>query len=98
MEKAFRNEYDPTFLFSTRNLEAPDSEHKEKWLKLRRYEYYQRNKKSVNLYGTISPDMLMSKEEVEEIKKYLSKKDLERKTYIDGVKTKNDMSKVLSKK
>ena len=86
MNRAFRNEYEPVFFLSDLQVEPTEEEHKEKWLKMRRYEYYQNHKEKVDLYGTVSPDMLMTKEEAEEIKKYLSQKHQERELYIEAVK------------
>ena len=67
-------------------VEPVDPEHREKWLQLRRYEYYQRHKKSVDLYGSVEPDMLMNKEEVEELKNYLNKKHQEIKGNVKKLK------------
>ena len=86
MESAFRNEYQPVFYLSEVQVEPIEEEHKQKWLKMRRYEYYQRHKKSVDLYGVVSPDMLMTDEEVTELRTYLDKKHQERKQHIDNVK------------
>lgn len=86
MESAFRNEYQPVFYLSEVQVEPIEEEHKQKWLKMRRYEYYQRHKKSVDLYGVVSPDMLMTDEEVIELRTYLDKKHQERKQHIDNVK------------
>ena len=86
MASAFRNEYEPIFYLSESQVEPVEEEHKQKWLKMRRYEYYQRHKKSVDLYGVVSPDMLMTAEEVQELKKYLAQKHQERKQHIDEVK------------
>lgn len=86
MSSAFRNEYEPVFYLSKSQVPPAEEEHKQNWLKIRRYEYYQRHKKSVDLYGVVSPDMLMSKEEVAELKMYLETKHQERKQQIDEVK------------
>ena len=86
MESAFRNEYHPIFYLSKVQVEQVEEEHKQKWLKMRRYEYYQRHKKSVDLYGVVSSDMLMSDEAVAELRTYLNKKHQERKQYIEDLK------------
>ena len=52
---------------------------------MRRYEYYQRHKNSVDLYGFVLPDMLMSKEEVAELKIYLDAKQKGRKQYLEKI-------------
>lgn len=85
MKSAFRNEYEPVFFSSDFQVEPAEEEHKQKWLKMRRYEYYQRHKESVDLYGFVSPDMLMSDEEVAELKIYLDQKHQERKLHIDEI-------------
>ena len=64
-------------------LEQVDLEFKEKWLKVRKYEYYQRHKDSVDKYGVVEPDMKLSAEEVEELKIYLMQKHNERMLQIE---------------
>lgn len=101
MSSAFRNEYEPVFLnidFSNffgdeeqpkqerKTLESVDSEFKEKWLKMRKYEYYQRHKDSVDKYGIVEPDMTLSEEEVAELKIYLEQKHNERMIQIEQYK------------
>ena len=56
MSCAFRNAYEPIF-YLCEPIDPVEEGHKEMWLKMRRYEYYQRHKKSVDLYGVPSPDM-----------------------------------------
>lgn len=85
MASAFRNEYEPVFYLSKVQIEPTEEEHKQKWLKMRRYEYYQRHKKSVDLYGVVSPDMLMTDEDVAELRTYLNEKHQERKQQIEYV-------------
>lgn len=96
MERAFSNEYEPIYIEfgnvfceteqtkKKEELEQVDTDFKEKWLKLRRYEYYQNHKNSVDTYGTIHPDMLMNNEEVIKLKSYLQEKHIERKAIIDN--------------
>lgn len=91
MNNAFSNAYEPIlcnlsgFLDNNdesdeerKTLEPVDSEFEEKWLKMRKYEYYQRHKDSVDKYGIVEPDMKLSKEEVIELKIYLEQKHYER--------------------
>ena len=82
MSSAFRNEYEPIFLCSKVSVPSAEEEHKQNWLKMRRYEYYQRHKNSVDLYGVVSSDMLMSENEVLELRVYLDTKHQERKQQI----------------
>lgn len=88
MKQAFYNKYQTTFsnidftIFSRNKKQTKQEdenlelylEFKEKWLKLRKYEYYQRHKCSVDKYGIIEPDMTLSAEEVDELKAYLKLK------------------------
>lgn len=86
MKTAFRNEYEPVFFLSKSQVEPADPDFKEKWLKMRRYEYYQRHKKSVDLYGVVTKDMQMSEGEVLELRQYLEQKHQERMQHIEEVK------------
>lgn len=86
MEQAFSHRYEPVFFLSKVQVGPAEEEHKEKWLKMRRYEYYQRHKKSVDKYGVIEPSMIMTIEEVNETKKYLDQKHVERVNQIEDVK------------
>lgn len=69
----------PTCFFPYDNerkaLEEPSQEHYEKWLKLRLYEYYIEHKSSVEKYGEILPEMKMTTEEVNELRKWLKEED-----------------------
>lgn len=65
-----------------------DLEHQKKWLKYRRYEYYQDHKESVDKYGKVLPEMKISLEEAQELKQYLDKKDLEMKPRLKEEKPK----------
>lgn len=82
MGKAFNNKFELVFipyiafhdnveLNTVSSIPSASEEHKEKWLKMRRYEYYQNHKDSVDKYGVVSDDMLMTKKEVEKLKKEL---------------------------
>lgn len=97
MEQAFRNEYEPVFFNlggyvinktyeNTNNkIELPqaDRDHKENWIKMRKYEYYKRHKNSVDKYGVVEPEMLMTDEEAFKLKTYLEEKHIERKEEIE---------------
>lgn len=88
MKIAFHNEYEPVFYLADPNvqLKPVDQEHKQAWLKYRKYEYYQNHKRVVDKYGTPDDDMLMSNKEAYEIKQYLDIKHLERKKEIEEYK------------
>lgn len=107
MERAFINEYDPPYIsfnynaiFSETNeqekrkvLEPVDQEFKEKWLKIRKYEYYRKHKNSVDKYGVVEPDMMLSDEEVKELEAYLNQKHDERKAQIEQYKQERNTKK-----
>lgn len=92
MKKAFRNQFEPVFYSIHGNrgysLEPIDPEHKEKWLKMRKYEYYCDNKRSVDKYGIVEPEMTMSQDELKELIKYLNVKNAERLDQIEQYKEK----------
>lgn len=109
MNRAFSNEYEPVFLnidFSkffgeneqlrkeSKTLEPADQEFKEKWLRMRKYEYYQRHKDSVDKYGVVEPDMTLSDDEVIELKAYLEQKHNERKLQIEQYEQERNTIKV----
>lgn len=89
MEQAFNNEFDPVFCYFDELDSKPDPEHKKNWLKMRKYEYYQNNKESVDKYGIVEPDMIMSEKELIDLKSYLKDKNNERLEYIEKSKKSN---------
>lgn len=89
MVSAFRNQYYPVFYLGKEQVNPPEEEHKEKWLKMRRYEYYKKYTRLVDSYGVVSDDMRMTDEEVLELKKYLNEKHLERMQHIEDVRSIN---------
>lgn len=96
MKLAFKNEYEPVFynILDKEKLQPADSEHKEKWLKMRRYEYYQNHKYSVDKYGVVSSDMLMTREEIEQLKEELNTMNKER---LEALQLSRGKQKVISK-
>jgi len=97
MKKAFNNQYNQTFDLISYEIEHPEEEHQNIWIKWRKYEYYQRHKKSVELYSPrdyssdniFSPninDLKLTEEEATEIYNYLLIKNEERKNYIEECK------------
>lgn len=107
MSMAFSNEYEPVFyninsinIFygdeykeERKTLEPADQEFKEKWLQMRKYEYYQRHKCSVDKYGIVEPGMTLSENEVAELRKYLEIKHNERKAQIQQYKQERNACK-----
>lgn len=84
MMQAFKNQYEPVWYRLSdnkeENLPPANPSHKENWLKIRKYEYYQIHKDSVDKYGYVDSDMKMSKKEALEIYDFLkieNKKRLE---------------------
>ena len=90
MSMAFNNRFDEVFL----TLEPVEKEHKELWLKIRKYEYYLEHKKSVDLYSkkdyskedVYSPsvkELTEVKENYEELKTLLEEMNQKRLDYIE---------------
>lgn len=99
MERAFCIEFEPLFyelhgcdlnmeksLKNIKQLESIDYKHKENWMKIRKYEYYQNHKNSVDKYGIVEPEMMISSKEASELKVYLNNKSIERKHLIEEYK------------
>lgn len=97
MRKAFLNRFDSTFDHLGCEIAFADKEHEAMWIKWRKFEYYQRHKKSVDLYSprdyssdnVYSPnieDLNLSDEEAAQVYVYLLKKNEERKRYIEECK------------
>lgn len=84
MSFAFDREFNKEILFY--DMESAEKEHKENWLKMRRFEYYHQHKKSVDNYGVVLPEMVMTDEEVGNLHIYLTRKNAERKNYIEECK------------
>lgn len=60
---------------------------------MRKYEYYQRHKDSVDKYGVVEPDMTLSENEVAELREYLEQKHNERKAQIEQYEQERNASK-----
>lgn len=105
MERAFSNEFNSVFLsfdfsllggkkaYTTINkpvLADIDPEFKKAWLDLRKYEYYQRHKDSVDKYGVVLPEMQLNLEEEKRLKLFVSEKTKERKEEIKRYKKQID--------
>ena len=83
MNMAFENRYEPVFTLMNHEMVPADLEHKEAWIKMRKYEYYIEHKNSVDKYGVITAEMQMSNEEAIELGLYLAKKHGQRKQYLE---------------
>lgn len=80
MNLAFNNQYNPIFSSfriasneekEDERLQDTDPLFKEKWLKYRKYQYYQEHRESVEAYGTVTPEMKMTKEEARDLELYI---------------------------
>lgn len=94
MSLAFDREFNNDILWY--DIEPAEKEHKENWLKMRRYEYYHKHKKSVDNYGIVLPEMAMSDEEAAKLHIYLTRKNAERKNYIEECKVNPSKKKTLN--
>lgn len=106
INQAFENEYNNflwnfNFLGSNKGIEIPKplDIHKEKWIQLRKYEYYQRHINSVTNYGNANDlvDMSMTLNEIEELKLELESLNTERLKEIEFYKKQRDEVKVKNK-
>lgn len=85
MKKAFMNKYDPVDMQIRRSeipYEHTTGEHLEKWLRLRRYQYYQVHKESVDAYGIQNNIMDITPEALRELTRELLVLDQERMQYL----------------
>lgn len=101
MEKAFRIKYEPIMInfFGSDDFEPlPDAdlEHKQAWIKMRKYEYYCDHKKSVDLYGAVEPDMLLTQEELTNLKSYLDIANAKRLEFIEQHEKQRGRTKTLT--
>ena len=77
----YSNEYEPCIPFKG-TPPVTDSSHKNNWIKLKLYQYYQNHKSSVDKYGVVTPEMQMSEKEVQELRKKLFIQNEKRKAFI----------------
>lgn len=90
MKSAYHNTYRYPIFSCIDTSDIPeDKEHEEKWLKLRMYEYYQENKESVDKYGKVTEEMLITPEEAEELRVYLAIKHEEKMADLERAKEKS---------
>lgn len=99
--QAFRNKYEPIIInyLGPKDIEPlPDAdlEHKKAWIKMRKYEYYCDHKKSVDLYGVVEPDMLLTQEEIIRLKSYLDIENAKRLEVIEQHKSQRGRTKTLT--
>lgn len=103
MNLAFNNQFNPIFpryrITSTEKETAdklPDVDpvFKDCWLKYRKYQYYQDHKESIEAYGTITPEMQMTDEEVADLLIYLQEQERARLVEIENFKTRKKDQKL----
>jgi hypothetical protein len=68
---AFRNIYAPILSFCNGDRSEPKEELRDAWTRVRKYDYYQEHKESVDKYGTILPEMKMTFDEVAMLRYYI---------------------------
>lgn len=102
MSSAFRNNFEPILgldtyrVFSNHDsisqkvLPPVSDELKEKWMRLRKYDYYQEHRDSVNKYGIVEDDMKMTDEEVDKLREEVAKMAASRKEEICDFKNQRD--------
>lgn len=83
IERAFNNLAYPNF--DTIEYPKYNEDFKENWIKLRLYEYYKRNKKSVDKYGELLPEMNLNKKEVKQLRILVDDQTVERKVVIENI-------------
>ncbi|MBQ9790760.1 MAG: hypothetical protein IJW24_04145 [Clostridia bacterium] len=82
ISSGFSNQFEPVHYH--RGSPAPaDEEHRQNWLKAKRYEYYCKHKQSVDKYGTPHPDMLMTPEELKMLYDVLPAQNASRRKVIE---------------
>ena len=111
MNSAFTNTYEQAFLLDIdtsiffKDIEKPkeerktliptDQELRKKWLQMRKYEYYQNHKDSVDKYGIVEPDMMLTENEVAELREYLECKHIERMEEISRYEQEQKIRRVI---
>lgn len=78
----FRNEFEPV-LYHGGFLPPADENHKQNWLRVKRYEYYRKHRQSVDKYGSAYPDMRMGKTEANNLYGVLAEQNEARKKVIE---------------
>lgn len=81
MEHGFRNEFEP-HVYGKGSPEPASESHKQNWIAMKLYKYYQEHKESVDKYGEPTPEMLMSKEEAYNLARTLENQNSVRRRLI----------------
>ena len=95
--KSFEHEFEPViYLYGA--PEHASEEHRKNWETMRKYDYYRKHKNSVNKYGSITPEMNLTAEEVNKLEQILEVQNAERKQFVDEWKKgiKKSVNKVLN--
>ncbi len=72
MQMAFYNQFNPQS-----SAIPEDKDYLNKWMQLRKYQYYEQHKDAVDKYGNITPEMQLSDKALTELKIYLAQKSAE---------------------
>ena len=83
MQLSFDHAFNPIFYDAPQPAKASD-EHKKAWLDVRKYEYYEDHKKSVDLYGEATPEMKMSQNQYIPLKFQVRKWNNEREKFLES--------------
>lgn len=90
MKKAFQHAFEPIGFMRKTKLEPAIEEHKQNWLKMRRYEYYIEHQKVIDEVGSAHKDMFMSGLEVNELRNVLYKQNEARAKVVTAWKNMKD--------
>ncbi len=90
MQQSFNNAYDPiicNYLGSKKITKYPpvDETFRKAWLVKRKYDYYQKHKASVDLYGKRTPEMTLSDADISKINGFVEQKARKRKEEIEKI-------------
>ena len=82
IQAGYRNEFEPV-LYHHGSPPPADEEHRQNWLKAKRYSYYCNHKQSVDKYGEPHPDMLITPEELKNLYDILPAQNAARRKVIE---------------
>ena len=82
MSIGFSHAFEPV-VYLKGSPEKASEEHKKNWMAMKLYNYYKEHKDSVDKYGKVTPEMLMTKEEAMELEKTLEVQNANRRKFIE---------------
>ena len=96
MTRAFNNEFNPVRRYSIARADKGDikgeklppasEKHLQEWLMLRKWEYYQEHKASVDKYGSKTMSMCLDKDDAMDLARSVERQNAERRNVIDNAK------------